>query len=300
MNDGNAFALGSFLSEQKKRVESLLSARLEAVAEEAPPRLLEAMKYSLLDGGKRIRPILCLTFADAVARASGGSGKLADDAACALEYVHTYSLIHDDLPSMDNDDLRRGRPTSHKVFGEAMAVLAGDALLTEAFSLLAAGPEPQRSVLTSELARAAGAAGMVGGQVLDIAGDRPAEERYLIRTHRLKTGALIRASCRMGVIASSGTAEALRIADSYGEAVGLAFQIADDILDVTAEAAELGKPTGADALAGRFTFPAVLGLAQSRSLARERVEHAVDSISRLEFPPGPLAALARYSVERRA
>jgi len=296
----DSFALGSFLAEQKKRVESLLSERMEALAGEAPPRLLEAMRYSLLDGGKRIRPILCLTFADAVARATGGSGKLADDAACAVEYVHSYSIIHDDLPSMDDDDLRRGRPTSHTVFGEAMAILAGDALLTEAFALLAAGSEPQRSVLSLELARAAGAAGMVGGQVLDIARDRPPEEGYLIRTHRLKTGALIRASCRMGVVASSGSADALRIADSYGEAVGLAFQIADDILDVTAEKADLGKPAGADALAGRFTFPAVLGLAQSRTLASERVEHAVDAVARLEFPPGPLAALARYSVERRA
>ncbi len=300
MTDGHSLELSAFLAEQKRRVESLLSTRAEAWAEEVPLRLLEAMRYSLLDGGKRMRPILCLTFADAVARATGPSGKLADDAACAVEYVHTYSLIHDDLPSMDDDDLRRGRPTSHKIFGEAMAILAGDALLTEAFALLAAGPEPQRTALSSELARAAGAAGMVGGQVLDIAGDRPAEEGYLIRMHRLKTGALIRAACRMGVIAASGSAEALRIADSYGEAVGLAFQIADDILDVTAESTELGKPTGADALAGRFTFPAVLGLAQSRSLARERVEHAVDAIARLEFPPGPLAALARYSVERRA
>lgn len=300
MTDGHSLELGAFLAEQKSRVESLLSSRVEAWVEEVPPRLLEAMRYSLLDGGKRMRPILCLTFAQAVARSTASSSKLAEDSACAVEYVHTYSLIHDDLPSMDDDDLRRGRPTSHKVFGEAMAILAGDALLTEAFALLGAGPEPQRAALGSELARAAGAAGMVGGQVLDIAGDRRAEEGYLIRMHRLKTGALIRAACRMGVIASSGSAEALRIADSYGEAVGLAFQIADDILDVTAESTELGKPTGADAMAGRFTFPAVLGLAQSRSLARERVEHAVDAIARLESPPGPLAALARYSVERRA
>lgn len=297
---GAAFPLLQFLAEQKRRVESLLSARIDALAAEAPPSLVEAIRYSLLKGGKRMRPILCLSFADAVTRATGGAGRLADDAACAVEYVHTYSIIHDDLPAMDNDDFRRGQPTSHKVFGDAMAVLAGDALLTEAFAVAADGPEPERRNLCSELARAAGARGMVAGQVLDIAGDRPAEEGYLIRTHRLKTGALIRASCRMGVIAAGGTAEVLRIADTYGEAVGLAFQIADDILDVTSDEAELGKPTGADSAAGRFTFPAVFGLAQSRTLAGERVEHAVEAISRLEFPPGPLAALARYSVERRS
>ena len=292
-------ALTQFLAEQKTRVESLLSARLDLLAAAAPPRLLEAMRYSVLSGGKRLRPILCLGFADAVSGGVGGAGKVADDAAVGVEYVHTYSMIHDDLPSMDDDDFRRGRPTNHKVFGEAMAVLAGDALLTEAFTVVASGPEPERGVLCAELAQLAGATGMVGGQALDIASDRPADESYLTRTHRLKTGALIRAACRMGVIASGGSTEALRTADTYGEAVGLAFQITDDILDVMGDAAALGKPTGADERAGRFTFPAVFGLAQSKSLAAERVEHALQAVARLEFPPGPLAALARFSVERR-
>ncbi len=300
MGKADGFGLTKFLAEQKARVESLLSVRLDLLAAAAPPQLLEAMRYSLMSGGKRLRPILCLAFADAVSSASGGGGKLADDAACGVEYVHTYSMIHDDLPSMDDDDLRRGQPTNHKVFGEAMAILAGDALLTEAFSLIATGPEPRRGVLCSELARSAGATGMVGGQVLDIAADRPANEGYLTRTHRLKTGALIRGACRMGVIAAGGSTEELRAADSYGEAVGLAFQITDDILDVMGDSSELGKPTGADERAGRFTFPAVLGLAASKSLAAERVEHALEAISRLEFPPGPLAALARFSVERRS
>jgi geranylgeranyl diphosphate synthase type II len=299
MGAADAFELTRFLAEQKARVESLIGSRLELLAGGAPPRLFEAMRYSLLSGGKRLRPILCLAFADAVSAATDGAGRLAEDAACAVEYVHTYSMIHDDLPSMDDDDLRRGQPTSHKVFGEAIAILAGDALLTEAFSLVASGPEPERGVLCAELARSAGAAGMVGGQVLDIAADRPADEGYLTRTHRLKTGALIRAACRMGVIASGGSTEALRTADAYGEAVGLAFQITDDILDVMGDSSQMGKPTGADERAGRFTFPAVLGLAESKSLAAERVEHAVESVSRLEFPPGPLAALARFSVERR-
>lgn len=299
MASAKAFALTQFLSEQKTRVESLLRARLELLTADAPPRLLEAMRYSLLSGGKRLRPILCLAFADAVNRSSSGSGKMAEDAACAVEYVHTYSMIHDDLPAMDNDDFRRGQPTSHKAFGEAMAILAGDALLTEAFALVGGGPEPQRAALCFELARAAGAGGMVGGQVLDIASDRPANEGYLTRTHRLKTGALIRVACRMGVIAAGGSLELLRAADSYGEAVGLAFQITDDILDVLATPTEMGKPTGADERAGRFTFPAVIGLGQSKSLAAERVEHALEAVSLLESRPGPLAALARYSIERR-
>ena len=298
MGSADAFQ-AKFLAEQKARVESLLTSRLELLTTEAPPRLLEAMRYSLLGGGKRLRPILCLAFADVISGSRGGGGKVAEDAACAVEYVHTYSLIHDDLPSMDDDDVRRGRPTSHKVFGEAMAILAGDALLTEAFALLGRGSEPQRSALCGELAGLAGAAGMVGGQVLDIAEDRPADEGYLTRTHRLKTGALIRGACRMGVIGSGGSAEALRTADTYGESVGLAFQITDDILDLVGDSSQMGKPTGADERAGRFTFPAVLGLPKSKALAAECVNRALEALSRLEGSPGPLVALARFSIERR-
>ena len=299
MASAEGFALTPFLDEQKARVESLLRARLELLSSETPPRLLEAMSYSLLSGGKRLRPILCLAFADAVSRSLGGARKAAEDAACAVEYVHTYSMIHDDLPAMDNDDFRRGQPTSHKKFGEAMAILAGDALLTEAFALLGSVSETRRSALCAELASSAGATGMVGGQVLDIASDRPAEEGYLMRTHRLKTGALIRAACKMGVIAAGGSAELVVAAQSYGDAVGLAFQITDDILDVLATPAQMGKPTGADERAGRFTFPAVIGLGASKSLAAERVEHALKAVLPLEPRPGPLAALARYSVARR-
>ncbi|MBJ6764023.1 polyprenyl synthetase family protein [Myxococcaceae bacterium JPH2] len=292
------FPLDSFLRAQQERVEALLNDRSERLRPAGtPPRLLEAMRYSLMAGGKRLRPVLCLTFADTVARASVAA-PAAEDAACALEYVHTYSLIHDDLPAMDDDDLRRGRPTSHKVYGEAMAILAGDALLTEAFTLVASGTEPMRAALCAELAQAAGAAGMVGGQVLDIAEDRPAELDYLLRLHRLKTGALIRASCRMGVLAGGGDAQALARADIYGSAVGLAFQIADDVLDVTSSAEVMGKPVGADAEAGRFTFPAVLGLEASRRMAREKVDEAVEAVRFLEGEDGPLAALARFTVER--
>ena len=294
----SAFALDPYLRAQSAHVEMLLAARLDALASGVPPRLLEAMRYSLLGGGKRLRPVLCLAFAEAVGGRSGAGGRVAEDAACALEYVHTYSLVHDDLPAMDDDDLRRGRPTNHKVYGEAMAILAGDALLTEALGLVAGGAEGVRAQLCRELAAGAGAAGMVGGQVLDIAEDRPAELGYLTRLHRLKTGALIRAACRMGVLAAGGDAAALERADAYGDAVGLAFQIADDLLDVTASAAQLGKPTGADAAAGRFTFPAVLGLERSQQLAAQKVSEAVAAVRPLEGEDGPLAALARYTVER--
>ncbi|MCY1021987.1 polyprenyl synthetase family protein [Pyxidicoccus sp. MSG2] len=295
-----SFDLDSFLGAQQARVEALLRERADRlVSSGAPPKLAEAMRYSLLAGGKRLRPVLCLAFADTVARASNASA-VSGDAACALEYVHTYSLVHDDLPAMDDDDYRRGRLTNHKVYGEAMAILAGDALLTEAFTLVASGPEPVRAALCRELAVAAGAAGMVGGQVLDIAEDRPSALDYLVRLHRLKTGALIRAACRMGVLAGGGDADALARADSYGDAVGLAFQIADDVLDVTATPEQLGKPAGADAAAGRFTFPAVVGLEASKRMAEEKVAQAMAAVRPLEGADGPLAALARYSVERKS
>lgn len=296
-----SFSFEAWLPGQQRRVEQLLAARMELLSRTAPPRLAEAMRYSLLDGGKRLRPVLCLTFADAVARASNGGGAAADDAAVALECIHTYSLIHDDLPAMDDDDLRRGRPTSHKVFGEAMAILAGDALQTDAFVLVARGPEGEQALrgrLAAELALAAGSAGMVGGQVLDIAEDRPATIAYLNQLHRMKTGALIRAACRMGAIAGRGDAAALDAAEIYGDAVGLAFQIADDVLDVTASSEAMGKPTGADAAAGRHTFPAVVGLDASRSLAKDHVARAIAAVTPLEGADGPLAALARYSIER--
>lgn len=293
----SSFDLDAYLNTQQQRVEALLRSRTEELGTHAPPRLLESIRYSLLAGGKRLRPVLCLSFAEAVLQQSTVS-RVVEDCACALEFIHTYSLVHDDLPSMDDDDLRRGVPTNHKVYGEAMAILAGDSMLTDAFALVAGGPEPMRATLCRELAVAAGSSGMVGGQVLDIAEDRPAHIDYLTRMHRLKTGALIRAACRMGVIAAGGSADALARADAYGDAVGLAFQIADDVLDVTSDASTLGKPVGADAAAGRHTFPAVLGLEESKQLAARKVADAIAAVAPLEPHAGPLAALARYSVER--
>ncbi len=295
------FSLDGWLPAQVQRVEALLKARMDFIAKRTPARLAEAMAYSLLAGGKRLRPVLCLTFSETVARASNGGGEPANDAACALECIHTYSLIHDDLPAMDDDDLRRGRPTNHKVYGEAMAILAGDALLTDAFTLLATGSQTEQALrgrLVAELALAAGAGGMVGGQVLDIAEDRPAELDYLNRLHRMKTGALIKAACRMGALAGGADETRLQAAEVYGDAVGLAFQIADDILDVTADPTAMGKPTGADAAAGRHTFPAVVGLDAARKLASSHVTRALDAVRDLEGADGPLAALARYSIER--
>ncbi len=294
------FELSGWLPQAQRRVELILEAQLGRLAPRAPARLVEAMRYSLMAGGKRLRPVLCLAFADAAARASNGGGSVADDAAFALEAIHTYSLIHDDLPAMDDDDLRRGRPTSHKVFGEALAILAGDALLTEAFATLGggAGQEALRARLVAELATAAGAGGMVGGQVLDVATDRKAEEQALVHLHRLKTGALLRAACRLGVLAGRGDDAALRAADAYGDAVGLAFQVTDDVLDVTSTPEVMGKPTQADAEAKRYTFPAIIGLEHSKARARQLLAQALDALGPLESEPGPLAALARYAVER--
>jgi len=295
-----SFDLKGYMKPRRTRVDLALKERMQALQKgNVPPQLIDAMLYSLMAGGKRLRPLLCLSFAEAIAGPQN-LGRVVDDAACALEMIHTYSLVHDDLPAMDNDDMRRGVPTNHKVFGEPMAVLAGDALNTDAFSLLTSGDEPCRLQLCRELAVAAGSGGMVGGQVLDTAPDRPAEESYLLRLHRGKTGALIRASCRMGVISVGGSAEQLEAASLYGEAVGLAFQIADDILDVEADASAMGKPTGADAAAGRYTFPVVVGMKRSKQMAQELVEKAVALVAPLEGPNGPLAALARYSVERRS
>jgi geranylgeranyl diphosphate synthase type II len=292
------FSLPAYLAERGPKVEALLVRSLQRL-HGAPERLASAMAYSLLAGGKRLRPLLCLAFAEAVGE--GRVSRAAEDAACALEYVHTYSLVHDDLPAMDDDDVRRGKPTSHVVHGEALAILAGDALLTEAFALLADGPDAARTELVALLARAAGARGMVGGQVLDIALDRAANEAYLTRLHALKTGALLQAACTLGVLAGGGTEAQLRAAHVYGAAVGLAFQIADDVLDVTAQAGTLGKPVGADAEAGRHTYPAVLGLVASQQKAAALVEEAVAAVrAELEPAGGPLAALARYSVERTA
>jgi len=242
-------------------------------------RLFEAMRYSLLAGGKRIRPVLVLEFC----RLCGGDWKKALPFAAAIEMVHTYSLIHDDLPCMDNDDYRRGRLTNHKVFGEAEAILAGDALLTAAFDTAAhadASAEARVAVI-GILASCAGEKGMVGGQILDMEGEKKQlDERGVHDIHSRKTGALIAAACRMGVAAANGTAEQLDAADRYAQAVGLAFQIRDDMLDVLGDAAKLGKATHADG--SKNTFVSVYGLEVCGSLIAEENRKALAALETFE------------------
>ncbi|HLI84399.1 MAG TPA: farnesyl diphosphate synthase [Bryobacteraceae bacterium] len=261
------------LNEYQRLVDSELD-RLVPPETAAPETIHRAMRYSLFAGGKRIRPILCLE----AARAVCGSFCGALPAACSLELVHTYSLIHDDLPALDNDDYRRGKPTNHKVFGEAMAILAGDALLTLAFEVLAKleAPAERKAAMLAELAGAAGTVGgMIGGQVADLEGEgKPPEAALLDSIHRAKTGALLRASLRIGAIAAGANRAHYEALSCYGEHIGLAFQIVDDILDVEESSAALGKTSGKDARQQKITFPAVYGLEESRRMAEAECAHA--------------------------
>jgi geranylgeranyl diphosphate synthase type II len=256
-------------------------------------RLGEAVRYSLEAGGKRVRPVLCLLACEAV----GGTPAQALPGALALEYIHTYSLIHDDLPAMDDDDLRRGRPTNHKVFGEGHAILAGDALLTEAFGVLAAADlDPgKRAEALVLLADGAGWRGMAGGQALDLEGEKVAsyDLDHLRLIHRLKTGALLRASVEIGAVLGGATPAERSALRAYGEAIGLAFQIQDDILDATATDAELGKRAGKDAGRGKITYPSLLGLNGARDALSEATENALCQLASLPNQ-NSLAAWAQY------
>ncbi len=262
--------------------------------------LYEAMGYSLLAGGKRLRPVLVLAFAHI---AGGGGWQHAGIPACAVEMVHTYSLIHDDLPCMDDDDLRRGKPTNHKIFGETMAVLAGDALQTLAFSSLhhARIPAMDAGDCAFELARAAGPGGMVGGQVLDTLHE-PKSEAELLQVHRLKTGALIRAACRIGCICGGVASPFTRdAAEAYGENLGLAFQIRDDMLDVMGDEASFGKPIGSDRAKGKVTFVDLYGLEGCEAQVRKYTERAKSALLSVDWPAGTdfLLTLADVLADRR-
>ncbi|MTI14490.1 polyprenyl synthetase family protein [Sansalvadorimonas verongulae] len=266
----------------------------------------EAMAYSTLAGGKRVRPMLVR----AVCEALGGDGEKALPAACALELVHTYSLIHDDLPAMDDDDLRRGRPTCHKAFDEATAILTGDALLTLAFAVLADNPTLPADVRieqTLTLARAAGCNGMIEGQARDMQSTgKTLTLEQLKELHNCKTGALIRAACTLGALAAGATAQQTRILESYAEAIGLAFQVQDDILDVTASTEVLGKTQGADIAQGKNTYVSLLGLEGAQATALELRDTALKELNTLsltlnthtENPVRHLQSLANYIVER--
>ena len=280
-----------YLHEQRTLIDAALDRLVPA--EDVPPQTIHrAMRYSLFAGGKRVRPILCLEAARAVADDAPG----AMEAACSLEMVHTYSLIHDDLPALDNDDFRRGRPTCHKQFGEAMAILAGDALLTRTFEVL------DDARLVRELATAAGTVGgMIGGQVADLEGEGQTPTAELLESiHRAKTGALLRASTRMGAICAGADAAQLEALTCYGTHVGLAFQIVDDLLDVEQSSEALGKTAGKDAAQQKITFPAVYGLEASHRMAEDERAGAHAALEIFGSRADRLRDLADLIVRRKA
>ena len=293
--------LKSYLSEKKAMVDRALEAYLPE-PEGPASDVINAMKYSLFAGGKRLRPILCLAGAEAV----GGTEKDCLPVACALELIHTYSLIHDDLPMMDDDDLRRGKPTNHKVFGEAIALLAGDGLLTEAFNLMAGAdltmhvaPQVMFKVIRL-ISHAAGYRGMVGGQVVDIQSEGKTVDFSVVEfIHAHKTGALISASVASGAMLGRGNESQLQAITAYGRKIGLAFQISDDILDIEGDTEILGKKAGADEQKEKTTYPSVLGLKRSKEIQSELVEAAIKSLQPFDHAAEPLRLIARYIIERK-
>lgn len=299
------FDVEVFLAGERDRVNAALAHVAAALAEGAPAALREPVAYALATPGKRLRPVLC-TAAWRVVR-PGDAPEAAYRLACALEVVHTYSLVHDDLPSMDDDALRRGRPTVHVVFGERAALLAGAALIPAAAAVLdgaarALGLDgPARGRLVAELCAAGGARGMVGGQWLDLLGEEPGarvDADGLERIHRMKTGALLAASLRIGALAAGGDARRVDALTDYGRELGLAFQIVDDVLDVTRTDAELGKTAGKDAGAGKATYPSLFGVEGAARMARERIDRAVDALRAGGIRSAELEGLAAYVLER--
>ena len=312
-----SLAFDEWLDRRRKEVEAALEGFL-AIPPAPPPVITEAMRYSLLGGGKRLRPLIVLASAEGVAQAIGASEAAARDAAmpaaCALEMIHTYSLIHDDLPSMDDDDLRRGRPTSHVVHGEGMAILAGDGLQAEAFRLLARDPQGLHPTLMmrklrviSLIADAAGAPGMVGGQAIDLEAVSPGPNRQattltpdrLRDMHARKTGALIRTSVAAGAVMGGATEPLFAALDQYGAEIGLAFQIVDDILDEEGSAESLGKTAGKDRAAGKPTYPAFFGLERSRELAAECHASARQALDKAGLLDSRLGDIASWIIERK-
>lgn len=289
-----------YLAEKKRLVDDALK-QFMPTPQGMARDVMEAMNYSLFAGGKRIRPILCIAGAEAI----GGSANTVMPVACAIELIHTYSLIHDDLPVMDNDDLRRGKPTNHTVFGEAVALLAGDGLLTMAFNLMAGCAEkkgPEKSALLRVIdliSAAAGYRGMVGGQVVDIIfeGKEP-DPTVVDYIHKHKTASLITASVTAGIILAGGSEEEQQSVTGYGRYIGLAFQIADDLLNIEGEQGLMGKGTGSDREKGKITYPAVFGIDESKAMQKKLMEQAITSLKRFDTRADPLRDLARYIVER--
>jgi geranylgeranyl diphosphate synthase type II len=290
-----------YLKVKKKIVDEALDKYLPG-EDNFPPAIFKSVRYSIFAGGKRIRPILCMASTEAV----GGNIETVLPLACALELIHTYSLVHDDLPVMDDDDYRRGKLTNHKVFGEDIAVLTGDALLTEAFHLMSkrefAGKIPPDKLLAviNEVSEAAGFLGMVGGQVVDVKSEgKEVNEEILDYIHTHKTGAMIIVSIRAGAIISGAGDDELNALSNYGRHTGLAFQIVDDILDVKGNQEELGKDVGSDRSRRKVTFPVLLGFEASRQRARELVNKALSDIAFFDSKADPLRMIARYIFERK-
>lgn len=294
----SAFDLASYLQDKKELVEVALDGSLPIVR---PEKIYEAMRYSLLAGGKRLRPILCLATCELL----GGTEEMSMPTACALEMIHTMSLIHDDLPAMDNDDYRRGKLTNHKVFGEDIAILAGDGLLAYAFEFVATQTQnvaPKNIIeVIARLGRTVGAAGLVGGQVLDLESegktDITAETLTFIHTH--KTGALLETSVVSGAILAGAGPEEVQKLSQYAQNIGLAFQIIDDILDITATQEELGKTAGKDLVAQKATYPSLWGIEESRNQAQQLIDSAIAKLADYGEKAAPLRAIAQYIVNRK-
>jgi geranylgeranyl diphosphate synthase type II len=290
----------SYLSESKRLVDEKLAELLPAESEE-PGTIHKAMRYSVFAGGKRVRPILVL----ASGQSLGGDQEVLLHLGAGIEMMHTYSLIHDDLPALDNDDLRRGLPTCHKVFGEAIAVLAGDALMTECYKVLVALPklsnESKLSIIR-EIALATGTVnGMVGGQVVDLESEgKSVSPDVLEYIHYSKTGALLRASVRCGALAAGADADKLKALTAFGEKIGLVFQIVDDILDVTSSSEALGKTAGKDAKVKKATYPALYGIEASKAKAKQMAASALDDIRSFNHHARPLRSIAQFVVSRTA
>src|SRR6185369_605716 len=295
--------LKAYLKEQCARVDAALDTFLPKETE-LPHSVHKAMRYSVFAGGKRVRPILMLAACQAV----GGDTERAIPAACAMEMIHTYSLIHDDLPAMDDDDFRRGNPTNHKVFGEAIAILAGDALLTEAFILLGSPEYAEKTgaerllPVIREIAWCAGSHGMVGGQVVDMEseGKRDVDLATVQYIHTHKTGALIKASVKSGALLGGADERQLSSITRFGEVIGLAFQIADDILDIEGSTEELGKDAGSDQARGKATYPAVIGIEESRRRAAELLDMAIESLDSIGEKANPLREIAKFIISRKS
>jgi geranylgeranyl diphosphate synthase type II len=294
------FDLNAYFAEKIERINMALESIL--MTSERPDRLLEAMTYSLMAGGKRFRSVLCVAAAEAV----GGDLEDVLPAACALEMVHTYSLIHDDLPAMDDDDLRRGQATCHKAFDEATAILAGDALLTLAFQTLSsiATGRDQQAVkwlrVIQLISHAAGYCGMIQGQMLDIASEGSQLKLNELKTmHRLKTGALIEVSSRCGAELVDANSSQIQLLESYAQYIGLAFQVTDDILNVEGNPAVMGKAVGTDKLRQKSTYPSLLGLEESKTFARKLIDNALQALGSFDQKAEPLRAIARYIIDRK-